>query len=62
MPLNMNNEVSIRLKLNDINQIISAVNGYYQALISNIVEQANEQSKESEARPRPQVVTNEGAC
>jgi len=62
MPLNLTDEVSIRLTVNDVNQIISAVNGYYTGLISRMVEQANEQGKESEPRPRPQVVTNEGAC
>ena len=65
MPLNLTDEVSLKLTVNDVNQIISAINGYYTGLISKMVEQANEQGKDN-APPRrpngPQIVAQDTAC
>jgi len=44
MPLNPNDEVTIKLTVNDLNQFVTAINAYYTGLIAKVVQQANAQA------------------
>jgi hypothetical protein len=51
MPLNPNDEVTIKLTVSDLNQFITAINAYYTGLISKVVQQANSQTEAERAGP-----------
>jgi hypothetical protein len=57
--LNPNDEVTIKMTVNDLNQFITAVNAYYTGLISRVIAQANSQgSAEPVSGPAPAIFTN----